>query len=183
VLSLETSGNHIIYFPPIQQSTSEPIILRLRGGHFTLLRSTSAGDFLKAILPSLPHSSLFHYINTDSHTLPPIVRLLSISSSIESLEDLKSTHALSHLDIVYSSSRTLSQSMECISTHQHDNYSLNRDTVNLVNPNQLHHPHAITIPCNLVLLLVNHLRSIPKLILAHLLTKHVDVTIIDLLPL
>jgi hypothetical protein len=142
VISLEASGNHIMYFPPTHRTTSEPIILRLRGGHFTLLRptATTSNDFLTAILPSLPSSCFFHYIETGTHTLPPIVRLLNISSSIEALDDLKATHALSHLDLCSSSARTLSQSMACAPHQRHSNPA-NGDTVDLVNPISFLGPH------------------------------------------
>jgi hypothetical protein len=140
VISLEASGNHIMYFPPTQRSTSEPIILRLRGGHFTLLRptATTASDFLTAILPSLPSSCFFHYIETNTRILPPFVRLLSISSPIEALDDLKATHALSHFDLCSSSSRTFSQSMAC-APQRLDNPVC--DIVDLVNPTSFLGPH------------------------------------------
>jgi hypothetical protein len=132
VLSLEASGNHIIYFPPVQQTTSQPVFLRLRGGHFTLLRPVNTScNFLDAILPSLPTPCFFHHIATDATTLPPIARLIGISGPIGSLENITAAHDLSHLNMIYSSSRTFSQSMACTSTHKHNN---NPQIVDLVTP-------------------------------------------------
>ena len=132
-VSTQDMRDRFVYFPPINSdSQRQPIILRLRSRHYTVLRPTSCtlADVFSTVLPKLPPTN-FHRHITRVPGECRIANVLSICQPLLEVDDLREFHDIALLHLSQQFPRTLSQSM----AFQHQLSNDDCDAVDLLTTN------------------------------------------------